>query len=129
MPEPYPGLSPAQQQLGRALTTNRRWRGRVGLCALRADGSVVELRTANPWPKGGLLLFSDEVCLGHLLELLVEAAGSLVSHELGVRRGRSYCTLRAPGGHERTFYGETMGEVVGAALAARWAALDRPAGR
>lgn len=126
MATPYPGLTAAQVTLGQALVAHRRWRGRAGLCALRADGSLLELRSAEmTWPAGGVPYLTDSATLGHLLDLLCAATEGVADVEMGKRAGRAYCTLSAPGGRERTWEGDVVAEVVGQALLARWEAMDR----
>lgn len=128
--DPYPGLTPTQLAIAQTLAVNPRWTSRPGLCALRADGSLVESQVASDWPASGVPYLPDAIMTGHLLELLVEACEGVVQVEFGTRPGRRcYATLRALGGYERTWEGDLVAEVLGAALLARWAAMDRRAGR
>jgi len=127
---PYPGLTPAQLAIAQALAASPRWTSRPGLCALRADGSLVESRVASDWPAGGVPYLPDATMTGHLLDLLDKACSPVAQVEFGTRRGgRVYCTLRAMGGYERTWEGDLFAEVMGAALVARWAAMDRQRAR
>lgn len=122
----YRGLTPSQLELGLALAASRRWRGRPGLCALRADGTLIEVRDGQPWPAGGVPFLTDAPWLGVLMDMLNEACGSGISMGFGSRgRGRSYCTLRAANGYERTWEAPTTAEAIGQALLARWSAIDR----
>ena len=127
---PYPGLTPAQVEVARALVASPRWTGIPHLCALRPDGSLVQLTAhSRAWPAEGVPYLPDAVVLGHVLELLQRACGAEVGLAFGtLPSGRRYCTLRA-GDRVRTWEGDLLAEAVGAALVARWAALDRRSAR
>lgn len=135
VPQPYPGLSPAQVAVASALVAAPEWAWGSHSVGLRPDGALVEIvpgRALGMHPeatRGMLPLLTDPVVLGHLMSRLDEACGEEVAWTQG-RAGpgerRWWCALEA-GARRRRWEGESMGEVLGAALLARWEALRRRA--
>lgn len=132
MPDPYPGLTPAQLSVARALVEAPEWRWGTHSIGLRKDGALVEVMPGralgmHAGASDGLVpLITDPLVVGYLFERLEQACGEEVLISNGQRRGpiRWWCALEA-GSHKREWEGSCLGEALGGALLARWDALRR----
>lgn len=133
MPTPYQPLTPVQISIATSLVRNPRWSWGSPTTAVRPDGGLVDVMPGRPVamnPQGAaplLPLLPDPGVVGHLLGLLETACGEEVTWSVGRRAGGPWWCRLERGAHARSWEGTCLGEAVGAALEARWAALSRPA--
>ncbi len=134
MPQPYPGLSPEQLAVARALAEAPEWSWGSHSVGLRPDGALVEVMPGRALgmhrsvAQGLVPLITDPVVLGYLITRLEEACGAEVRWATGrggePERPSWWCSLEA-GPRRRIWEGGSLGEPVGQALLARWEALRR----
>lgn len=134
MPQPYPGLRPEQLAIARALAEAPEWSWSSHTVALRPDGARVEVMPGRALGMhrgagAGLVpMITDPAVVGDLVARLEIACGEEVTWAGGLRATANppvwWCALTA-GERQRAWEGGSMGEVLGAALLARWEALRR----